>query len=70
MVYFVNLYILIVTSLYFIWVTDQFPFILSGASHTVSEYLLGEALYSQQNKDVELIVAQIMSSLLQNSDLN
>ena len=29
----------------------------------------GEALYSQQNLDWELTVAQIMSSLLQNSDL-
>ena len=30
----------------------------------------GEALYSQQKQDRELIVAQIMSSLLPNSDLN
>ena len=30
----------------------------------------GEALYSQQKQDQELIVAQIMTSLLQNSDLN
>ena len=30
----------------------------------------GEALYSQQKQDQELIVAQIMNSLLQNSDLN
>ena len=30
----------------------------------------GEALYSQQNCDQELTVAQIMISLLQNSDLN
>ena len=30
----------------------------------------GEALYSQQKQDWELIVAQIMNSLLQNSDLN
>ena len=30
----------------------------------------GEALYSQQKQDRELIVAQIISSLLQNSDLN
>ena len=28
-----------------------------------------EALYSQQKQDLELTVAQIMSSLLQNSDL-
>ena len=30
----------------------------------------GEALYSQQKQDRELTVAQIMSTLLQNSDLN
>ena len=30
----------------------------------------GEALYSQQKQDWELIVAQIMNSLLLNSDLN
>ena len=30
----------------------------------------GEALYSQQKQDWELIVAQIMNSLLSNSDLN
>ena len=30
----------------------------------------GEALYSQQKQDQELNVAQIMNSLLQNSDLN
>ena len=30
----------------------------------------GEALYSQQKQDQELTVAQIMSPLLQNSDLN
>ena len=30
----------------------------------------GEALYSQQNQDWELSVAQIMNSLLPNSDLN
>ena len=30
----------------------------------------GEAVYSQQKQDQELIVAQIMSYLLQNSDLN
>ena len=29
----------------------------------------GEALYSQQNQDRELTVAQIMNSLLPNSDL-
>ena len=29
-----------------------------------------EALYSQQKQDLELTVAQIMNSLLQNSDLN
>ena len=30
----------------------------------------GEALYSQQKQDQELIVGQIMNSLLQNLDLN
>ena len=30
----------------------------------------GEALYSQQKQDQELTVAQIMSPLLPNSDLN
>ena len=30
----------------------------------------GEALYSQQEQDQELTVAQIMISLLPNSDLN
>ena len=30
----------------------------------------GEALYSQQKQDRELAVAQIMNSLLPNSDLN
>ena len=30
----------------------------------------GEALYSQQKQDWELTVAQIMNSLLKNTDLN
>ena len=30
----------------------------------------GEALYSQQKQDWDLTVAQIMNSLLENSDLN
>ena len=30
----------------------------------------GEAVYSQQKQDQQLTVAQIMNSLLQNSDLN
>ena len=30
----------------------------------------GEALYSQQKQDQELTVAQIINTLLQNSDLN
>ena len=30
----------------------------------------GEALYSQQKQDQELTVAQIMNTLLPNSDLN
>ena len=30
----------------------------------------GEALYSKQKEDLELTVAEIVNSLLQNSDLN
>ena len=30
----------------------------------------GEALYSQQNQDLDLTVAKVMRSLLQNSGLN
>jgi len=30
----------------------------------------GEALYSQQKQDLDLAVAQIMSSILQNSGIN
>ena len=30
----------------------------------------GEAVYSQQKQDLELTVAQVMNSLLQNSGLN
>ena len=30
----------------------------------------GEAVYSQQKQDLELTVAQVMNSLLPNSDLN
>ena len=30
----------------------------------------GDALYGQQKQDLELTVAQTMSSLLQNSELN
>ena len=30
---------------------------------------VGEALYSQQKQDLELTVAQLMNTLLQNSDL-
>ena len=30
----------------------------------------GEALYSRQKQDQKLTIAQIMNSLLQNSDLN
>ena len=31
---------------------------------------IGEALYSQQKQDLKLTMVQIMSSFLQNSDLN
>ena len=30
----------------------------------------GKALYNQENQDLKLTVAQIINSLLQNSDLN
>ena len=45
-----------------------------GQCQNQIEYILlakdGEALYSQQKQDRELTVAQIMNSLLPNSDLN
>ena len=45
-----------------------------GQHRNQTDYILcskdGEALYSQQKQDWELILAQIMSSLLPNSDLN
>ena len=45
-----------------------------GQNWNQTDYILcswdGEALYSQQRQDLELIVAQIKNSLLQNSDLN
>ena len=45
-----------------------------GQHHNQIDYILcsqdGEALHSQQKQDQELTVAQIMSSLLPNSDLN
>ena len=45
-----------------------------GQHQNQIDYILcsrdGEALYSQQKQDWELTVAQIMSSLLPNSDLN
>ena len=37
---------------------------------TFFEWEDGEALYSQQKQELELTVAQIMNSLLPNSDLN
>jgi len=39
-------------------------------SNILTEVKEGEALYSQQKQDWELTVAQIMNSLLPNSDLN
>ena len=39
-------------------------------SNIFTEVKDGEALYSQQKQDQELTVAQIMNSLLSNSDLN
>ena len=45
-----------------------------GQHGNQTDYILcsqdGEALYSQQKQDQELTVAQIMNSLLPNSDLN
>ena len=45
-----------------------------GQHRSQTDYILatkdGEALYSQQKQDWELTVAQIMNSLLANSDLN
>ena len=45
-----------------------------GQHQNQIDYILsikdGEALYSQQKEDQELTVAQIMNSLLPNSDLN
>ena len=45
-----------------------------GQHRNQTDYILcsqnGEALYSQQKKDQELTVAQIMNSLLPDSDLN
>ena len=45
-----------------------------GQHRNQIDYILapkdGEALYSQQKQDQELTVAQIMNSLLPNSDLN
>ena len=45
------------------WSTLKLDWLLSAAKD-------GEALYSQQKQDQELTVAQIMNSLLQNSELN
>ena len=45
------------------------PFQMKTADHKMID-LNGEALYSQQKQDWELTVAQIMNSLLPNSDLN
>ena len=50
--------------------------VMGGISHNGSWQIIlfavkdGEALYSQQKQDQELTVAQIMNSLLPNSDLN
>ena len=44
------------------WLTLKFDYILAAKDR--------EALYSQQKQDREWTVAQIMNSLLPNSDLN
>ena len=46
------------------WTTPKSDWLYSFAAKD------GEALYSQQKQDLELTVAQSLSSLLQNSDLN
>ena len=64
--------------------SDSFNMIISSRVSSVAEGIVhfvlwlrnvfagkdGEALYSQQTQDQELTVAQIMNSLLPNSDLN
>ena len=49
------------------WSGLPFP---SPVDHILSDVKDGEALYSQQKQDQELTVAQIMNSLLPNSDSN
>ena len=46
---------------------NQIDYILCSQEYNIC---IGEALYSQQKQDQELTVAQIMNSLLPNSDLN
>ena len=53
---------------HYIWTSSD------GQHQNQIDYILcakdGEALYSQQKQDQELTVAQVMNSLLPNSDLN
>ena len=62
-----------------VWEPDAFFFIIRKYDQMVNTKIRliiffaakgGEALYSQQKQDRELTVAQIMNSLLPNSDLN
>ena len=48
----------------YIWTSPEIRLVIFFAAKD------GEALYSQQKQDQEMTVAQIMSSLLPNSDLN
>ena len=52
------------------WQADSYPLYHLGSPIIFFAAEDGEALYSQQKQDWELTVAQIMSSLLPNSDLN
>ena len=53
---------------YYTWISPD------GQCQNHTDYIFsgkdGEALYSKQKQDQELTVAQIMNSLLSNSDLN
>ena len=52
------------------WTSPDCQYITKVRLSTLFAAKDGEALYSQQKQDQELIVAQIMNSLLQNWDLN
>ena len=60
------IYVLHLKKIFFIGVQLIYDVLMSGLQQSED----GEALYSQQKQDQELTVAQIMNSLLPNSDLN